>query len=266
MQEEDIEALRAAVAALEHPGLAVRLAELAGKPIELFNRALPEVASKAIAVATTRALNTALRVALRTMQNEPKRASSSYLHKALAATSGALGGSFGLAALPIELPISTVIMLRSIGDIARAEGEDLGDPETTLSCLQVFALGGLEGEADAANSGYFAARGLLAKTVAEAARFIVDRGVLAEGGPVLVRLLAQIASRFGVVVGQKVTAQAVPIVGALGGAAVNYAFIDHFQEIARAHFTVRRLERRYGKEAVRMAYEKFSRHTGSRLR
>ena len=153
MQEEDIEALRAAVAALEHPGLAVRLAELAGKPIELFNRALPEVASKAIAVATTQALNTALRVALRTMQNEPKRASSSYLHKALAATSGALGGSFGLAALPIELPISTVIMLRSIGDIARAEGEDLGDPETTLSCLQVFALGGLEGEADAANSG-----------------------------------------------------------------------------------------------------------------
>jgi len=108
MQEEDIEALRAAVAALEHPGLAVRLAELAGKPIELFNRALPEVASKAIAVATTQALNTALRVALRTMQNEPKRASSSYLHKALAATSGAVGGSFGLAALPIELPISTV--------------------------------------------------------------------------------------------------------------------------------------------------------------
>jgi EcsC protein family len=257
MQEEDIQALREAVVALEHPGLAARLAEIAGKPIELFNRALPEVASKAIAVATTQALNTALRVALRTMQNEPKRASS-YLHKALAATSGAVGGSFGLAALPIELPISTVIMLRSIGDIARAEGEDLSDPETTLSCLQVFALGGLEGEADAANSGYFAARGLLAKTVAEAARFIVDRGALAEGGPVLVRLLAQIASRFGVVVGQKVAAQAVPIVGALGGAVVNYAFIDHFQEIARAHFTVRRLERRYGKDAVRMAYEKLS--------
>jgi EcsC protein family/short chain dehydrogenase len=136
-------------------------------------------------------------------------------------------------------------MLRSIGDIARAEGEDLRDDEMALSCLQVFALGGLKGEADAANSGYFAVRGLLAKSVAEAARFIVDRGVLAEGGPVLVRLLTQIASRFGVVVTQKFAAQAVPIVGALGGAAVNYAFIDHFQEIARGHFTVRRLERRY---------------------
>jgi hypothetical protein len=257
MQEEDIQALRTAVATLEHPRLAARLAEIAGKPIELFNRALPETASKAIAVATTQALNTALRVALRTMHNEPK-AASGYLHKALAAASGAVGGSFGLAALPIELPISTVIMLRSIGDIARAEGEDLRDPETALSCLQVFALGGLKGDADAANSGYFAVRGLLAKSVAEAARFIVDRGVLAEGGPVLVRLLSQVASRFGVVVTQKLAAQAVPVIGALGGAAVNYAFIDHFQEIARAHFTVRRLERRYGKDAVRTAYDKLS--------
>ena len=49
-----------------------------------------------------------------------------------------------------------------------------------------------------------------------------------------------------------------PVIGALGGAAVNYAFIDHFQEIARAHFIVRRLERRFGKDAVREAYEKLS--------
>ena len=55
--------------------------------------------------------------------------------------------------------------------------------------------------------------------VAEAARFIIDRGVLAEGGPVLVRLIAQIASRFGVVVTQKLAAQAVPVIGAIGGAA-----------------------------------------------
>ena len=72
MQEGDIQALRRAVAALEHPGLAARLADIAGKPIELFNRALPQTASKAIAVATTQALDAALRVAFRTMQNEPK--------------------------------------------------------------------------------------------------------------------------------------------------------------------------------------------------
>jgi hypothetical protein len=78
-------------------------------------------------------------------------------------------------------------MLRSIGDIPRAEGEALRDPETALSCLQGFALGGLKGDADTANSGYFAVRGLLAKSVAEAARFTVDRGVVAEGGPMPVR-------------------------------------------------------------------------------
>ena len=262
MQEDDLQALRTAVEALEHPRLAARLAEIAGKPIELIDWALPVTASRAVTAATTKALDAALSAAFRTMKNEPT-AASGVLHKALAAASGAVGGSFGIAALLIELPISTVIMLRSIGDVARSEGEDLTDPETALNCLQVFALGGLKGAADAANSGYFAVRGLLAKSIAEAARFVVDRGVMAEGAPVLVRFIAQISSRFGVVVTQKLAAQAVPLVGALGGAAVNYAFIDHFQNVARAHFVVRRLERRYGKDVVRAAYDRFSKQASA---
>src|SRR5437899_6384462 len=91
MTEEDLEALRAAAATLEHPGLAARLGNIAGKPIELLGRALPEAASKAVAAATTKALNVALAVALRTMEKEPK-AASRLLHKALAAASGAVGG------------------------------------------------------------------------------------------------------------------------------------------------------------------------------
>jgi EcsC protein family len=257
MREEDLNDLRIAVATLEHPSLAARLGEIAGKPIELLGRALPETASTAITEATTKALDAALVVTLRTLRNQPK-AASSFLHKALVATSGAVGGSFGLAALPVELPISTMIILRSIGDVARSEGEDLTNPETAVACLQVFALGGLRGEANAAESGYFAVRGLLAKSVAEATRFIAERGGVAEGAPILVRLLAQIASRFGVVVTQKLAAQAVPLIGALGGATVNYAFIDHFQDVARAHFVVRRLERHYGKDLVRAAYERLS--------
>jgi hypothetical protein len=54
----------------------------------------------------------------------------------------------------------------------------------------------------------------------------------------------------------KFAAQAVPVIGAFGGAVVNYAFIDHFQDIARGHFTVRRLERIYGRDEVRRAYER----------
>lgn len=54
---------------------------------------------------------------------------------------------------------------------------------------------------------------------------------------------------------QKVAAQALPVVGALGGAAVNYAFIEHFQDVARGHFTIRRLERVYGKDKIRTEYD-----------
>ena len=185
---EDREALRRAVKSLEHPSLAGRLTNLVGKPVELIGYALPSFASKAIASATSKGLEAALKVALRTLPPSP-RTNSQFLHRALATASGAAGGTFGLAALPVELPVSTVIMLRSIADIARSEGEDLADPESALACLQVFALGTRDGEANAAESGYFAARGLLAKSVAEAARFIAERGVLAEGAPVLVRFV-----------------------------------------------------------------------------
>ena len=253
MTQGDATALQRAVEALEHPGIVARLTNMMGRPIELLGTALPPYASQAVAAATTKGLDAALKVALRTLREKPHERSPR-LHKVLAMGSGAAGGAFGLAALPFELPVSTVIMLRSIADIARSEGEDLSDPATALSCVQVFALGGRTGANDASESAYFAVRGILAKTVSEAARFIADRGLVQEGSPILVRFLTQVASRFGVVVSQKVAAQALPVVGALGGAAVNYAFIEHFQEVARGHFTVRRLERIYGKDLVATEY------------
>src|SRR5580700_1107748 len=169
MTPEDLAVLRQAVQSLEHPGLAARLTNLVGKPVEFISNALPAAASRAIATATAKGLEAALKVALRTMRRTP-RAGSQLLHKVLATTSGAAGGAFGLATLPIELPVSTIIMLRSIADIARSEGEDLSDPASALSCVQVFALGGRTGSAtDASESGYFAVRGMLAKSVTEAA-------------------------------------------------------------------------------------------------
>src|SRR5580700_4529159 len=251
MTEDDLQTIKTAVGLLENASLAARLSNIVGKPIELIGLALPQGASQAIAAATTKGLNAALKVALSTLQNRPE-AASRLLHKALATASGAIGGSLGLMTAPLELPISTIIMLRSIADIARSEGENLADPDAALSCVQVFALGGRTGSADAAESGYFVARGLLAKSITEAARFITERGIVEEGAPLLVRFIAQVAARFGVVVSQKLAVQTLP----LGGAAVNYAFIDHFQDVARGHFAIRRLERTYGKEAVRAQYER----------
>jgi hypothetical protein len=258
MTPEDLATLLRAVQALEHPSLAARLTNMVGRPIELIGDLLPASASNAISSATTRGLEAALRVALRTMQDAPPHAGSQLLHKALAAASGAAGGAFGLATLPVELPVSTIIMLRSIAEIARSEGEDLSDPESALSCVQVFALGGRGASDNAADTGYFAVRGMLAKSVTEAARFVAERGLVREGAPVLVRFIAEVASRFGVVVSQKAVAQTLPVIGALGGAFVNYAFIEHFQDVARGHFTVRRLERLYGRDIVRAEYERMT--------
>ncbi|MGD1016162.1 MAG: EcsC family protein, partial [Roseiarcus sp.] len=104
--------------------------------------------------------------------------------------------------------------------------------------------------------GYFAVRGALAKSVSESARFLAQRGVIDGSAPVLVRLISQVAARFGVVVGEKLAAQAVPVLGAIGGAAVNVAFAEHFQTLARGHFIVRRLERAHGADAVLSAYQR----------
>lgn len=256
LAEDDLAALRRAVAALERSTLAGRLSSLAGKPLELIGHALPAAARDMVSDAVARALRTALTVALTTLPKQgAARAGGGRMHTALAAASGAVGGALGLVTLPIELPVSTTLILRAIADIARDEGEDLADPATALVCLEVFALGSRTDADDLASSGYFAVRGALAKSITEAARLAAGRGFADRGAPALVRFMAQIAARFGIVVSQKIAAGAIPVVGAIGGAAVNAAFMEHFRTVARAHFTVRRLERACGQAAVRQAYD-----------
>jgi len=251
----DQEALAAAVRRLESPSLAGRLAARAGKPVGLIQRALPAAASTAVATVARHALEHALEVALFSLKNRRLKGGRK-LHSGLACTSGAIGGAFGLPALAVELPVTTTIMLRAIATIAQEEGEDLADPRTGLACLEVFALGASTANREMPESDYFAVRGQLAQGVGEVADFALDKGVVREGAPAVVRFLAQIASRFGIVVSQKVTAQAVAIVGAVGGAALNLAFAEHYQDLARGHFTVRRLERVYGADAVRGEYDR----------
>src|SRR5579872_6536476 len=122
LTEAETEELRAAVRALEGGGFASRVANLLGRQVEAAGRALPSPARNVIARATEAAMRTALRVAIRTIDVKAPPRAGRRLHKALAAASGAAGGAFGLSSLPVELPISTTIMLRSIAEIAREEG------------------------------------------------------------------------------------------------------------------------------------------------
>jgi hypothetical protein len=255
LSDEDQEALRRAKALLENPGLAAKVTGLIGMPIEKTLSHLPEQWAEVVNEATRKSLETALRAALLTLDDKPQPNSWEFLHKLAVAATGAGGGAFGLLGLPVELPVSTTIMLRSIADIARSEGEHLRTPEAKLACLEVFALGGRSQSDDASESAYFLIRGALAKSVSEAAGYFTERG-LVESAPAIVRFIAQLATRFGVHVSEKVAAQAVPVIGAAGGMVINVLFIDHFQEMARGHFIVRRLERTYDPQLVRAEYER----------
>ncbi|WP_172152570.1 MULTISPECIES: EcsC family protein [Pseudomonas] len=254
--ENHIAELKESKILLEKTSFIIKATDLIGTPIEKGIECLPDGWQEKIAKATNSSLSKSLEWATNTMDSE---SADSYpkLHMATVAATGAIGGAFGLSAIAIELPISTTVMLRSIADIARANGEKITDAEVRLQCLSVFSLGGNSKSDDAAESGYYAVRASLASLVTEAASHLAGKQAgeaIAEKIPALLSFIAKIAARFNIQVSEKAMAQLVPIIGAAGGAIINTLFIDHFQGISRGHFTVRRLERIYGEETVRKAY------------
>jgi hypothetical protein len=247
------EALRRAVANLESQDFAAKLADYAGKPVERVMELMPKVATRQINRVVENAILNCLHVAITSIEPKSKAPPAQRTASLLAGLSGGVGGFFGLAALPIELPVTTTLMLRSIAEIARHHGEDLRTIESRLACVEVFALGSPSG-GRRADIGYYAARTLLGRLTANATAMLVERSTTNLSTPVIGSLVSEIASRFSVAVSERSAASAMPVLGAVGGATVNFMFMNHFQRIARGHFVVRGLERRYGQSVVRQHY------------
>src|SRR5690606_24856561 len=139
--------------------------------------------------------------ALKTMPDGRISAPSNRLHKAAVVTTGGLAGFLGLQALLVEPPVTTLIMFRSIADIARANGESLSSPETRLHCLTVFALGSPRSDADeGAETSYYGVRYALSRITADALQYVKISGAATGSAPAIVRFISAIASRFGIVV------------------------------------------------------------------
>ena len=253
--ESDKKELQSAKYLLENPGIAAKITNLLGTPIEKGFDKLPENWKDKIGTITQKSLLKASEIAIFTMKGNSMVEPSNKWHKFGAAASGGVGGFFGFAALTIELPISTTIMLRSITDIARSQGESIDKYESKLACLEVFALGGESRSDDATESGYFATRTLLARSISETIEQLTAKTTAEKATPTLVKFIATIAQRFGIQISEKAAAQALPILGAAGGAIINTVFIDHFQDMAKGHFIVRKLERIYGKDLIRETYD-----------
>ncbi|KAB0633848.1 peptidase [Burkholderia stagnalis] len=262
LSDDDRDVLRRAKQVLESPSLTMKLTGLLGAPVEKMIGRLPDFATGKINDATQLALRKCLNLALRTLGKPPAPdvdtpdKPSNLLHKLAVATTGAAGGAFGFLALPVELPVTTTLIFRSVCDIARSEGEDLSSVDTQLQCLAVLGMGGNPDRSEEdADLGYFVLRGALAQAISKASSDITSKGIAAHGSAAVFKLVQTVASRFSVQVTEQMAAKSIPAIGAVLGATVNTLFIDHFQQMAHGHFAVRRLERKYGAAAVKAAYQ-----------
>jgi hypothetical protein len=222
----------------------IRPAAWIGRRVHTAGRVLSEVNAVLFGTDGSRrsslleaALHTAYRVGIAGLNpNGTDRPVRHRLARWLAAASGGAGGFAGAAGIAADLPVTTCMMMRSIAAIARSHGEDVSSEETRRACLEVFALGTHEGNEQDIDVAYWATRA-------------------AFGHASITLLIRQVASRFGIVLAQKYLAQAVPVLGAATGSALNFFFMQHYQRMAEVHFTVREVERRRDPDSVRACFD-----------
>ena len=145
-----------------------------------------------------------------------------WLNAALASALGAVGGVGGAPTALAEIPVTTTVLLRAIQSEAVKLGFDPASENVQFDCVQVFGAAGPLAKDDSADIG-----------------FVSTRLALTSG--TMRTLIAKVAPKLAVVMGQKLAAQAVPIFGAVAGATVNYAYLGYYQEVAHVHFGLRKL-------------------------
>lgn len=249
---EEERLLASARSALQAPGLAAQLAEIVGDHLEAAFAKLPANWRGQIQMATRDALLRAADVAGDTIADEGASGSDER-HRWLSGAAGGLSGLMGLPGLLWEIPLSTTLVMRSLLAIARESGCPLNDADTRLTCLEVFALGQPE-SGNPEESAYWSFREAIEPVRRDAARHVRVRGFSTEGAPALLKLTAAVALRFGTAMSQQSAAKAIPLVGAVSGAAVNVLFMRHFQAMGRAHFGLKQLERRHGYKTVKRRF------------
>ncbi|MBN9887489.1 EcsC family protein [Salipiger abyssi] len=208
-------------------GVGLQVLNLIGGQAENLLERLPDRVKDRLEGATERALETALRAA--SGSRGVVRDQKGWLNTALATAMGAAGGAGGLPSALAELPVTTTVLLRTIQGIAAEHGFDPDTPEIRAECLAVFASAGPLAQDDGVDMGFLSAR-------------VTLTGATVHG------LIRRVAPRLATVLGQKLAAQTVPVLGAAAGAATNYAYTSYYQQMAHVHFGLLRLARESGQE------------------
>ncbi len=212
-------------------GVLMKAINFVGNQVEDGLKMLPKsVRSQLDEVAKT-ALRQSYELASKSRGGVGEKIGSDGLHKAAGTISGAFGGIGGLPTALAELPVATTLIFRAVQNVAAEYGEDPLSEETRLECLAVFGAGGPGKDDDGIDTSFLGAR-------------------LSISGAALSGLLRKVAPRFAAMLSQKLSTQAVPILGAAAGAGTNYAFVNYYVSIAHVHFGLRKLGRLYGEQAV----------------
>jgi hypothetical protein len=256
-------ALARAVERLEFEGLAATIGNYAGQPAQKILARLPGPVVASFNFAIEKAVLKALDVAIHSLDPEGRKPPKTVMAAVFTGLTGALSGAVGLVGLPVELPVTTMLILRSIASIARHMGEDLTTLEARLACVEVFAFGGYGLDKGKAEAGYYASRALLGKLASDVSTVLVERSAASAAAsvtaaPAVAAFAGEVTTRFSATVWERAAASAAPVIGALGGASLNVIFTNHFNSVAWGHFTVRRLERIYGEDLVRKHYARLS--------
>ena len=239
---------------LEKDSAAVKLAAVFGDLAEKIVRRLPRPWRRHIEDACLIGLDKSWEFSATTVSGPDLPSEPDERHRQYAILSGALGG-VGIVTLFAELPVTTVIIMRAVADIAKSEGEDFREFDTRIACLQVFALGGgSDDDTGAEATAYYASRTLLAQPLDKSSRYIAKKGAAGMGAPFAVQIVAKIAAHYQTWLSARTAAAAVPLAGALMGAGINIVYLNYLQDKARGHFIVRRLERKYGAELIEREY------------
>lgn len=201
-------------------GLGIKVLGLLGLPVSGLISSLPKEVQGGLGAGTEKALAQAVTLANGSrglVKDQPD-----WVNASLTAALGAAGGFGGVTSALAELPVTVTVLLRAIQAVAAQHGFDPAHESVKFDCLQVLAANGPFTEDEGADLS-----------------MLEQRAGLAVGGAKWVG--AVVVPKLAPVLGQKLAAQAVPVIGAAMGAATNYAFTSYYQDIAHVHFRLRKL-------------------------
>lgn len=154
-----------------------------------------------------------------------------------------------------DITTSLTLLARHTCHVATTYGYSSQDVGNTPHLIAAMAP-----QSQTGDEGYLALKTAVVTSIIESGRFlahssgvVIDRRLLESEAPQMIRLIAYVANRLGVVITEKQLGLIVPIAGAVLNGSLNIAFQRLGHQTAKDYFRRLILEQRYGEDIVAFA-------------